>query len=68
MGHAAQRLDIFFRLFNDDVSDIVVGQHADQPVLGIDYRRGDEVVTLKRARDFFLILVGMNTPVVLVDQ
>ena len=60
MGHAAERLDVFFRLFLDHVGDVVEGDDADQAVIAVDDRRRHPIVALEQARHFFLILVGTH--------
>ncbi len=68
VGDAAQRPDVLLGLLLDDVDDLVVGQHADQPLAIVDHRRGDEVVALEHARHRLLVLGGADPAAVGVHQ
>ena len=46
-GDAAERLDVLFGLLLDDVDDIVDGDDADQAILLIDDRNGNQVVAFE---------------------
>ena len=56
-GHAGQTIDVFGRLVLDDVDDVVNGDDADQLVLFVDDRNGEEVVGRDLARHFLLVHV-----------
>ncbi len=60
MGDAAERLDVLFRFLLDHVGDVVEGDDADQPVVGVDHRRRHQIVALEQPRHFLLILVGVH--------
>ena len=60
MGDAAERLDVLFGLLLDHVGDVVEGDDADQPVVGVHHRRRHQIVALEQPRHFLLVLVGVH--------
>ena len=44
---AAERLEVLLGLLLDDVDDVVDGDDADEPILGVDHRRRDEIVACR---------------------
>ena len=56
-GHAGQTIDVLGRLVLDDVDDVVHGDDADQLVLFVDDRNGEQVVGRDLPRHFLLVHV-----------
>ncbi len=68
-AHAAERLDVLFRLFLDHVDDVVEGEDTDQAIVVVHHRRGDEVVALEHgAPTSSWSSVARNGAQVLFDQ
>ena len=57
LGHAGQPVDVLGRLVLDDVDDVVHGDDADELVLLVDDRNGEQVVGGHLPRHFFLVRV-----------
>ena len=65
---AAKRVDVFFRFFLDNIGDVVEGNDADQPIVGVDDRSRHPVIALEQARDFLLVLGGTDPVAVWFHQ
>ena len=65
---AAQRPDVLLGLLLDHIDDIVERDHADQPIVRIDHRRGNEIVMLEQSRHVFLVVGDADRVHLLVDE
>ena len=52
----------------DHVDDVVEGDDADQPVVGVDHRRRHQVVALEQPRHLLLVVVGAHAAALRVHQ
>ena len=59
-GHAGQPIQVFGGLVLDDVDDVVDRDDADELVLLVDDRHGEQVVRRDLPRDFFLVGVDAD--------
>ena len=57
-----------FRLFLDDVDDVVEREHADETIVVVHHRRRDKIVALEHARHLFRVFDRMNAPAILVHE
>ncbi len=60
IADAAQRHHVLVRLALDDLDHVVDRDDADEPLVGIDDRRGIEVVALELAGHLLLVLGGVH--------
>ena len=59
-GNAGQAIEVFGRFVLDDVDHVVHGDDADELVLFVDDRDGQQVVGRDQPRDFFLVGIDAN--------
>ena len=57
---AAERTDVLLGLLRDDVDDVVDGDDADEAVVAVDHRGGDQVVVLEQSCNRLLVVGGTD--------